>query len=277
MSWPVIDAIPLFPEVDAALLNLLRGMDDEDWKRPTIAGAWTVRDVVAHLLDTALRRLSFARDGWFPPMTLQRPEDLVTIIDAANAQGVQAFGRLSPRVLIGLMEVTTRDLHAYLQSLDPNGRAPFAVSWAGEDESQNWFDIARELTERWHHQAQIRLAVGRWDGFLTRRLYHPVLDCFLRALPFRYRDLTAPEGHQVQVVVDGDAGGEWTLERSGDAWRPVASAEPARVAARAVIPGEIAWRVFTKGIDRAEAERRSSLHGDRRLAARVFELTAIVG
>jgi hypothetical protein len=44
------------------------------------------------------------------------------------------------------------------KSLDPLAPAAFAVSWAGEETSSNWFDTARELTERWHHQQQIRLA-----------------------------------------------------------------------------------------------------------------------
>jgi uncharacterized protein (TIGR03083 family) len=273
----VIDAVPALVETDVALLDLLRSLHVDDWTRPTIAGSWTVRDVTAHLLDTALRRLSFARDGWLPPMTLQRPEDLVTIINTANAQGVQALGRLSPNVLIRLMETATDDLHTYVASLDPHGRATFAVSWAGEEESEHWFDVARELTERWHHQAQLRLAVGRLDEFMTPHVYHPVLDCFLRALPFRYRDVPAPDGVHVQVVIDGDGGGEWTIVRTARGWRPAARVDSGRLAARATIPGGIAWRVFTKGIDRLEAERQSTIDGDRRLAAPLFGLTAIVG
>ncbi len=46
--------------------------------------------------------------------------------------------------------------------------------------------------------------------------------------------------------------------------------------ARVVIPQELAWRVFTKGIDRKEALASSSLEGDRALGERVFGLTAIV-
>jgi uncharacterized protein (TIGR03083 family) len=273
----VIDGVPALVETDAALLDLLRSLRSEDWTRATIAGSWTVRDVTAHLLDTALRRLSFARDGWLPPMTPQRADDLVTMINSANAQGVQVFGRLSPTVLIRLMETATHDLHAYVASLDPHGRAAFAVSWAGEAESEHWFDVARELTERWHHQAQIRLAVGRLDELMTPRLYHPVLDCFLRALPFGYRDVPAPDGAHVQIVIGGEAGGEWTIVRSVHGWRPAGRVDPARLAARATIPGEIAWRVFTKGIDRLEAERLSAIDGDRGLAAPLFGLTAIVG
>jgi len=59
------------------------------------------------------------------------------------------------------------------------------VSWAGEEESANWFDTAREFTERWHHQQQIRLAVNK-PGIVTREFYFPVLDCFMRALPYAY-------------------------------------------------------------------------------------------
>jgi len=40
----------------------------------------------------------------------------------------------------------------------------------------------RELTERWHHQQQIRQATGR-AGIMTPELYHPALDCFMRRLP----------------------------------------------------------------------------------------------
>lgn len=275
-TWPPIDAVPLVAEVDAALLGLLRTLTDDEWRRPTIAGTWTVRDVTAHLLDTALRRLSFARDGWMPAATIGSAAEFVALIDHANAQGVQALGRLSPAVLILLMDTATRDLHAYLQSLDPQGTAPFAVSWAGEAQSENWFDIARELTERWHHQAQIRLAVGK-PGLLTPRLYRPVLDCFLRALPFTYRTVVAGEGQQVQVVIDGDCGGEWTIERRGTDWRPVRFSHPERLLARTSIPHEIAWRVFTKGIERAEAERRARIDGDVAIGRVALQMTSIVG
>lgn len=34
------------------------------------------------------------------------------------------------------------------------------MSWAGEDGDAGWLDIGREFTEQWHHQMQIRDAVG---------------------------------------------------------------------------------------------------------------------
>jgi hypothetical protein len=110
-------------------------------------------------------------------------------VNRLNAEGVAYYARLSPDVLIALMEVASRESAAYLQSLDPLGPAAFGVSWAGEDTSANWFDVARELTERWHHQQQIREATGR-PGIMTPRLYGPVLDCFMRGLPHAYRAST---------------------------------------------------------------------------------------
>jgi len=98
------------------------------------------------------------------------------------------------------------------ESLDPFAPAVFNVSWAGEKQSLNWFDTARGLTERWHHQQQIHLATNR-PSLLEPELYHPVLDCFMRGLPYLYRDVEAPPGTLVLVQVSGQCGGCWFLSK----------------------------------------------------------------
>src|SRR5207247_10090285 len=104
--------------------------------------------------------------------------DLAAFINRLNCEGVTVYRRLSPVVLIGLLEAATKSLAEYHASRDPYAIAPYGVSWAGEQKSPNWFDTAREFTERWHHQQQIRLAARRC-GIMTCALYHPVLDCFM--------------------------------------------------------------------------------------------------
>jgi uncharacterized protein (TIGR03083 family) len=272
---PPIDAAPLVAELDARLLDLLRSLTDEEWARPTIAGAWTVRDVAAHLLDTALRRLSFARDGWLPPATIRSEADLVAMVNTANADGVRVLGRLSPSVLITLTAGATRELSEYLSSLDPAGPAAFPVSWAGDEASAHWFDVARELTERWHHQEQIRLAVGK-PGIMTPRLYHPVLDCFLRALPHAYRDVKVPAGSRVQVVITGECGGVWTIERHAGGWR-LDRSDAGAFLARVTVPQELAWRLFTKGLRGDDARRPIRIDGDEAVGAVVLRMVTIVG
>jgi hypothetical protein len=192
---------------------------------------------------------------------------------------VTTYGRLSPATLIALTKVTASQLARYLGSLDPMAPASFAVSWAGETSSANWFDIARELTERWHHQQQIRLAVGR-DGILIPRFYQPVLETFMRVLPRAYQEVDAPEGTMCQVIVPGESGGTWQVTRRDRFWELQAGgglAHRAHVASVTILPGEIAWRVFTKGVAAAELRSRVVIEGDQTLGAVVLRARAIVG
>ena len=54
----IIRVIHLFPKLDEKLLELLRGLNDEEWHMPTIAKRWRVKDIAAHLLDGNIRTLS---------------------------------------------------------------------------------------------------------------------------------------------------------------------------------------------------------------------------
>jgi hypothetical protein len=44
-----------------------------------------------------------------------------------------------------------------------------------------------------------------------------------------------------------------------------------------VLPQDIAWRVFTKGLDREQARAQAVIRGDARLASPIFATTAIIG
>ena len=274
-TQPILCA-PLLRHVDARLIQLLRDLRPDEWELQTIAPAWKVRDVVAHLLDTVLRKLSMVRDHFFVEQPQIRSEqDVIELVNRLNREGVTVYRRLSPPVLIEMMETACRQSAVFHESLDSFAPAAFSsVSWAGESTSLNWFDTARELTERWHHQQQIRLATERL-GIMTPELYHPDLDCFVRGLPHAFRDIDSPSGTTVQLDIAGDCGGTWLLAKDNSGWAFAESANSP--AATVIIPQEIAWRVFTKGIDRKEAIARSSIEGDAALGERVFHLTAIVG
>src|SRR5215831_8411481 len=139
MSLPVVDTRPLFRPLCAEIVTLFRTLTDDDWSRPTVAGTWRVRDVAAHLTDTALRRLSFHRDGLVadgrPPTS---EADLVALINELNASWVQCATRLSPRVLTDLYAAVSTPLADCMESLDLHSVARFAVSWAGQIESPQW-------------------------------------------------------------------------------------------------------------------------------------------
>ena len=270
---PAILTAHLFPQIEEMLIQLLASLRADEWERQTVAPAWKVKDVAAHLLDTHLRKLSMARDGYWPPMA--PITDLVSFVNRLNAEGVAVYRRLSPPVLLRLMEIASRESAAWHGSLDPFSPAAFGVSWAGEETSLNWFDTAREYTERWHHQQQIRLAVER-PGIMTPELYHPVLDCFLRGLPYVYREVPAAIGTVLEFHFSGDCGGDWWLYRECDSWR-LAANSPGKATSRVTIPGEIAWRIFTKGIDPDSASAQVRVEGNQDLGLHILTLRAIVG
>lgn len=272
---PILCA-PLLRRVDAKLIELMRDLRPEEWDLQTVATAWKVRDVAAHMLDTVLRKLSMVRDHCFVEQPqIRTAQGVVDIVNRLNREGVTVYRRLSPAVLIDLMDLACRQSADFHESLDPFAPAVFNVSWAGESTSLNWFDTARELTERWHHQQQIREAANR-PGIMTRDLYHPVLDCFIRGLPHALQSVDAPSGATIQLQIIGDCGGTWLLERKTSEWAFAAMLQNTP-AAHVQIPQQIAWRVFTKGMDRPSAIAQSNFEGDRALGEKVFHLTAIVG
>jgi uncharacterized protein (TIGR03083 family) len=266
----------LIRKVDEKLLELLESLEPHEWDLQTIAPRWRVRDVAAHLLDTPLRKLSMVRDRCFvEAVEIKSHDDLVALVNRMNNEGVGVYRRLSPTLLIDLMRLACAQSAQFHEALDPFAHAAFPVSWAGETASLNWFDTARELTERWHHQQQIRLATNR-PGIMTPELYHPVLDCFARGLPHAYRDAHAPDGTVVRIEISGECGGQWYLLRDGLHWK-CAKTATAAAAASATIPQDLAWQLFTKGIDRNSARSQIRLEGDTSLGEPVLNFTAIVG
>jgi uncharacterized protein (TIGR03083 family) len=263
-----------FAPLRAHLLALLADLGEDDWARPTAAPLWTVKDVAAHLLGGDVAILSGKRDGFHLSQRIESNEQLIELIDRLNAEWVQATRRMSPRLLHELLAFTGPEVEACFASLDPKALG-CAVSWAGPEPAPVWFDLAREFTERWHHQQQIRDATGRtplYDPYF----FSPVLDTFVRALPYAYRNTAAQAGTCVRFEISGEAGGVWFVFRSEEAWTLLldATVEPA---ATVVLPQDLAWRLFTKGLDRKRARALAVINGKAELAAPIFATTAIIG
>lgn len=202
---PPVIVVDLFPEERRALLDLLSGLPAERWGASTICAGWTVKDLAAHLIGDDFNNLSSGRDryaaSWFagPPSW----DALVQYINQRNEEWVQALRRLSPRVVIELVEFSSERTIACYRTLDPMAPGP-EVSWAGPGAAPMWLHIAREYTERWMHQQQIRDGAGA-PPLNTARLFGPVLDTFVHALPHTYRNVDAPDGTHVQLVITGPA------------------------------------------------------------------------
>ena len=60
----MIDVLPLFPVLNSSLIEVLARLDCKQWNNDTLCKQWKVKDIAAHLLDGALRRLSLGRDAY---------------------------------------------------------------------------------------------------------------------------------------------------------------------------------------------------------------------
>jgi uncharacterized protein (TIGR03083 family) len=257
-----IATLHLFDDLQADLLRLLRSLTPAEWAAPTVCPGWDVKDLAAHLLDTGIRRISSLRDHHTPPpppVPIDDPDELIRYLNGSNAEFVTAMRRVSPPLLLDWLAATGDALTLALASRDPRAPSGVAVAWAGESESPVWFDTAREFSERWLHQQQIRDAVGRPD--LNPRYLAPVLDTFMRSLPHAYRELEAPPGTSVLFQIIGDAGGPWTLQRDADRWALYIGATDDPTT-HITLAEDTAWRHFTKGLNSEALLARLLVGGD---------------
>jgi len=234
---PVL-TVHLLLELHNELISLLESLRAENWLVPTVCKGWAVRDIVAHILDTQLRILAIGRDAH---MLLPDPtQPLIQFLNELNHSWVLAARRFSLGVIVDLLRDTAPRHAAHYASLAPFEPAMFPVAWAGEIQSQNWFHIGRDYTEYWHHQQQIRDAVGAMP-ITSKRYLGPVLELLIRAIPNAYRDLDVAS---LEVEISGEAGGVWHYSSASGLKEGTANTPGTRIS----IDSDSAWRLFTNGL-----------------------------
>jgi uncharacterized protein (TIGR03083 family) len=277
MPLPITDTRHAFRPLSAEIVRLLRTLDPADWQRPTMAGAWRVHDVVAHLLDTALRRLSFHRDRATPPSP-ERPiagdRDFVAFINELNGTWVRAARRLSSRALTDLYAGASTELADFVESQNLDDPALFPVSWAGESRSRLWLDIGREFTEVWHHGSQLREAVGA-GPFQEPEWLRLVLEIALHALPHAYRSVPGRPGASIAIAITGRSSGTWALHYRHGTW-DIEEGQPPRPASTATMSCEVAWRLFFNALSPRDAQAQVRLDGDTAFAMPLLQARSVI-
>jgi uncharacterized protein (TIGR03083 family) len=270
-----VQTLHLFPLLDKELINLLQSLTAEEWQLPTIAKLWTVKDIASHLLDGNLRAIAYYRDNHLEAASnINSYAELVAYLNQLNLSWTNATKRISPQLLVELLETTGKQYIIELEKLAPFENAIFSVAWAGQEKSANWFHIAREYTEKFIHQQQIRDAVGK-PGILTKELFYPFIDTFMYALPHTYRNVTATAGTVVQIKIRTHIGGEWNIEKIESGWRltKVIQQTPS---ATVMMDPVTAWQLFSKGISPQAAIEKVELTGDRELGAVALQMIAVM-
>lgn len=269
------DVVHLFPVLDQKLIELLKSLLPDDWNKPTVAKLWRVKDVVAHLLDGNLRILSVYRDKYLgdPPGKIESYSDLVGYLNQLNADWVKAMKRVSPEILIYLHEITGPLYCQLNRSLNPFDDSLFSVAWAGETVSKNWKHIAREYTEKFLHQQQIREAVGK-PGLMTHELFYPFIDAFMLALPHTYRNVKAKNKTVIKITISTEIGGSWYLVANENQWSLEKSNSSCD--AEIIIRPDIAWKLFSKSIRPDEVMNEVTISGNFELGETALNMVSVM-
>ncbi len=269
---PLVDARPLLAPERAALLDVLADLRDDEWAQRTACPAWSVHELAVHLVHDDLRRLSGQRDGHvgvgLPDASL---DELALALDTANMQWVATVApSLSPQLTRELLGWLAGPSEAHLVSLDPHHDG-WSVTWAGPGPQPNWLDVAREFTERWVHQQQIREAVDR-PGLLEQDYLEPVVSTFVHALPACLP--TRPPGTEVQLRISAPFERDWTLRSDSSGWVFAAASSPP--VAVVDMPASTFWRRAVRMVGHQGARDHARVDGDPDLVAAIVDIRSAI-
>ncbi len=260
----MIDPRPLFAPLHDGLIELLQVLSDDEWFLPTACEPWTVHDICIHLFGADINVLSGDRDHFAHPLRggwrdLSDWSDLLAFIDQRNAEWVETNSRISPATLVDLL-ACTGPLAAHVWDDRDMAAIGRPVDWVGADPQALWVHVAREYTERWVHQQQIRDAVHK-PGFAEEWFIRPVIEAFMLALPRALDKVPAGRGDVVRVVLTGDGGGTWIATFDGESWIGTAGPGESEVAA-IEMSTDAFWRMASRTISPDEARGRARTIGD---------------
>jgi hypothetical protein len=111
-----IETLHLFPLLTKELVLLLKDLSAPEWLKPSPIAGRTVKDLVSHLVDGSLRRLSMQRDHFYNQeqnTAIHTYSDLVNFIQSLNKEWIVASQRLSPAILIDLLEYSEVALYKF--------------------------------------------------------------------------------------------------------------------------------------------------------------------
>jgi len=272
---PAADYPALFMVERDRLNELLAGLEEPDWHRPSRCPGWSVLGLCCHLVGDDLSLLARHRDGYLgtPGPADATEQQFISWLDSLQDEWVRATRRLSPRLVTDLLRWTGPQVADTFRGEDPQARTA-SVSWASSGPMPAWLDQARELSEYWIHRQQLLQGLGR-PSDVRPDLAEPVLDGLRWAYPYRLAQAPSRPGDTVTVAITGPVTRTWHLVDAGSGWR-FDDQPGTRLAAGLVMSTEDAWRLLTNNLP---ADRRAGLaaSGDAAITDILLHTRAIIG
>jgi len=251
------------------IVALLRGLDGEDWSRPTDLAGWDVRAVATHLahLESELAGVEQQR------VAVPELEHLTAPSAIYTEGGVIARESLSPRQIIDELVESADKRYAELSAAPPqngSGQPPITPGGIG----WNWETLLRNRPlDVWMHEQDIRRAVGRPGGLNSPGAAHTARVLAL-AFPGRVgKKVAPPPGTTVVLDVTGVSPIHLALEIDADHRAVPVSPDPdsATVGLRMDLETFAVLGGGRRGVDDVTVE----VTGDFDLAQRIVESLSV--
>ncbi|MBN2357266.1 hypothetical protein JXO59_14210 [candidate division KSB1 bacterium] len=98
----------------------------------------------------------------------------------------------------------------------------------------------------------------------------------MRALPYTYRHVSAEKNTTITFNIPGEAGGTWHLLRQQSTWH-LQGEISTKAQTTVIIPPDIAWRLFTRGMAKTDAEQYITIRGDAALGENMINMRCVMG
>jgi uncharacterized protein (TIGR03084 family) len=180
--------------------DLLTGLADQDWERPTPAAGWAIRDQVSHLAYFDATATLAATD---PDRFRAEAAELLAIGPGFPDEVAARYRHLAPAELFAWFRDARARLLDTFASLDPKARVP----WYGPDMSVASAATAR-LMETWAHGQDVADTVGTRPEPTSRLRHIAHLGMQTLGFSFQLNGRAAP-GAAVRVELDAPDGSRW--------------------------------------------------------------------
>lgn len=273
-----VDVLPSYPRLLQKIVNTLHDLPEEKWENRTVLPNWHIKDITAHIASGALRKLTSIYSGIETNNSRQIEfRMLVQQINERNENWVSLLRSLHSKLLVSIIDNYYCLLIQEFIKMDPKANAKHAVAWAGDTKSENWFDIAREYTELWHHSMQIADSLDE-ISFLDDIYFTPFIEtCFL-ALPFHYRNVKE-ENFKLLIEIDGMDPGKYSFIKQNSKYTIEKMVDPEDTLphdSNVQVTKNIIWKILTGAATTEEKEYGLRIDGNMALGTHLKELVCIM-
>ncbi len=197
------------------LVDLVAGLDDESWMRPTVCDGWTVDDMVGHVIGAAKANASLPETARQQLQAMRHRGDFDgQPLDAMNAFQVREHRHLTPaQKVTTLREIAPRAAHKRARTPRLLRGVPLPMDVGGSIPQEPTRLTLGRLNEviytrdAWLHRVDVARAVGIDPGLTSdvdRRLLEDVVAEWARV-----------HGQAMTLHLDGPAGGTWQQGSGG--------------------------------------------------------------